>query len=514
MKGTTLSLIIVEDDPWIRDGLKQMINWDKLGFELAGEATNGEEAMLLCRAVRPDAALVDISMPVMDGLAFIKEIKQELPLLKTVIMTCHDEFRFAKEAIGLGCQHYLLKNTSDTEKIEEIIIDLRDLIMEERSRLEARQLLDALQPQSSHELRDEWFSHLAEKRLSKPYKKLLAFSERIKTESFLPMLVHIHDDDDRDNGLKSAKEGLMSELGEQHGEAFIYRSRLYIYVPMEHTKSFTYEAYTAAQQAASIRKQLLRLESPPFLLLVQAIFKGETEFYKHFERFERQLEQSFYVVENTIGLWYNAPPYCDRPEELSAGLQKLDFGQLSEAALDRVLSSPFPPDLMKQQLLKLADTGSAEQLELRWRLEKAETWRAAKKAFLAAIAEREVSRPAQVRPEIAIALAYIEQHYSDGRFGLKELSEQTELTANYFSSLFKRELGVNVTEYINQYRIEMAKKLSKTDHTLKGYEVAERVGFQDPQYFSKLFKQKEGMSFKKYQLMGVQTRLHNTDARK
>ena len=101
-----------------------MIPWLEYGFELVGEAGDGEIALPLIREIKPDVLITDIKMPFMDGLALSKLVKKELPATKIVIVSGYDDFEYAQQAISLGVECYLLKPIS-RNKFIEVLEDVR-----------------------------------------------------------------------------------------------------------------------------------------------------------------------------------------------------------------------------------------------------------------------------------------------------------------------------------------------------------------------------------------------------
>ena len=104
-----LKTFLVEDEVVIREMIKKMIPWEQYGFELAGEASDGEMALPLILKSKPDLLITDIKMPFMDGLTLCKLVKKELPNIKIVILSGYDDFNYAKQAISIGVEDYLLK---------------------------------------------------------------------------------------------------------------------------------------------------------------------------------------------------------------------------------------------------------------------------------------------------------------------------------------------------------------------------------------------------------------------
>ncbi|MUG67922.1 response regulator [Paenibacillus campinasensis] len=102
-------VLIADDEPIIREGIRDAVRWEELGMEVACEAEDGEEALELALQYHIDIALVDMNMPFMDGIALMKRLKEERPSCRFVIVTGHDEFAYAQEAIRLGVKEYILK---------------------------------------------------------------------------------------------------------------------------------------------------------------------------------------------------------------------------------------------------------------------------------------------------------------------------------------------------------------------------------------------------------------------
>ncbi len=119
-------VVVAEDEPLIRENLIKKIGQCHEGFEVAGEAHNGDHAFRLIEELHPDVLITDIRMPVKDGLALLEETYYRFPHLKTVIVSGYDDFSYAKTAIRFGVKDYLLKPI----KIEELRRVLADIYMQ------------------------------------------------------------------------------------------------------------------------------------------------------------------------------------------------------------------------------------------------------------------------------------------------------------------------------------------------------------------------------------------------
>ena len=110
-----IKVFLVEDEIIIRESIHKMIPWEEYGFTLIGEAKDGEMALPLIKKSKPDVLITDIKMPFMDGLTLSRLVKKEFPDTKIIIISGYDDFDYARQAISLGIQQYLLKPISKAE---------------------------------------------------------------------------------------------------------------------------------------------------------------------------------------------------------------------------------------------------------------------------------------------------------------------------------------------------------------------------------------------------------------
>jgi len=110
-------VFLVEDEIVVREGIRDSIPWEKSPYTLTGEAPDGEIALPMIQDTKPDILITDIRMPFMDGLALSRIVKKTLPWIKIIILSGHDEFEYAREAISIGVDEYLLKPVSVQEML-------------------------------------------------------------------------------------------------------------------------------------------------------------------------------------------------------------------------------------------------------------------------------------------------------------------------------------------------------------------------------------------------------------
>lgn len=108
-------VVIVDDERLIRQGLAKLINWEELGIEVAGEASNGADALALIGKVNPHIIICDIKMPVMNGLELLKKLREDGNMIKFIILSGYDNFGYVKEAMNYKVENYLLKPVNKEE---------------------------------------------------------------------------------------------------------------------------------------------------------------------------------------------------------------------------------------------------------------------------------------------------------------------------------------------------------------------------------------------------------------
>jgi two-component system response regulator YesN len=124
-------VVIADDEPIIREGIRDSVNWEELGMTLTGEAEDGEEALELALEKAVDIMLVDMNMPFMDGIELIRRLRAERPGCRFVVISGHDEFAFAQQALRLGVEDYLLKPV-DPKQLHSVLSRVGRELDEER----------------------------------------------------------------------------------------------------------------------------------------------------------------------------------------------------------------------------------------------------------------------------------------------------------------------------------------------------------------------------------------------
>ncbi|QHW30565.1 response regulator [Paenibacillus rhizovicinus] len=123
-----IKTLIVDDEIYVRKGLISIMPWEKFGFKIIGEASSGEKALEFLNEHRVDVVFMDLTMPGMSGFELMKETRAAHAGVKTVVLTCHQDFDFVQKAMRLGAIDYIVKTQLEKEKLEELLARISDRI--------------------------------------------------------------------------------------------------------------------------------------------------------------------------------------------------------------------------------------------------------------------------------------------------------------------------------------------------------------------------------------------------
>ena len=154
-----IKVFLVDDEIIIREGIRSSFPWEESGYSLVGEAPDGEIALPMIRDANPDILITDIRMPFMDGMALCREMKRQMPWVGVIIISGYDDFAYAREAISLGVQEYMLKPIAIKE-LKEVLDRISARIREKRRELEDLDLRRKRLASSNSFLKEQLLSSL------------------------------------------------------------------------------------------------------------------------------------------------------------------------------------------------------------------------------------------------------------------------------------------------------------------------------------------------------------------
>lgn len=481
--------IIVEDEAFVRSSLIESLDWSGHGFEVAGEARNGKEALDLIRTVRPHLVLCDIVMPVMDGLELLQKSKEEGHAAKFIMLTCMNEFEYARQAVEWGASGYILKLSMDVNEMNRKLAKIGKELMD------SKRDLDTVSNQEFHAYYESLWPHVKGGETGKaenPEIPRRLGSGPFSNVSVIAML---------DGELHLSKEDLTrNRLFHSGSIVHLFRTDPYIFyfcwseqprgfiAASDAVSSFPMSVtrYCPAGEIVSVWKEALRQlddfwyrEWESERLDKSAVSSREPavpSLWDNEKLLMREFEQS--NVEACVSIvrrmWQamadNKEPLF-RVKETEARLERL-FSRISGFELD---DQSMPKGAVTHvQALKIM----LERLQLYLKKQ---------------IARKEKMSDHQ---EINRIIEFIQQNY-ERNISLKSMAEWVSMEETYVSSLFKKKMGVSLIHYLQQVRVQKAKALLK-ETNMAIVEIGKRVGFENPNYFFKIFRRFETVSPNEY----------------
>lgn len=536
-----LKIFLAEDEVVVRETIKRMIPWEELGFELVGEAADGEMALPLLIRQQPDLLITDIKMPFMDGLTLARLAKKEIPGLKVVILSGYDDFNYAKQAIGIGVEDYLLKPITKNALIERLS-EIRSRYEHEKTQKEYyekfQREMQAYEKNSSRDFFEALVGGSMD--MMEVYKRAEKLGLDIVAEAYNVLIFTMNCDEDffgqRDEYSSWEAESLelLENFFAGHSSAMLFRSNIFSYGVLLKGQRETIEENTRAC-VDEIRKILSRQDGRRewFLAVGQSV-ERLSQIQKSYHTASRAFSQRYLYDENI--LYYDEMETMEHPggqaeTEDNAYLQKVDVNALNPAILQKFLSNGLQEETenfvkdyfyaIGQEPMESLVFRNYVILNVRFsvisfikglgcdtnEMESADTEEVlaesgknmesaiayAKKMISQAIEIRDQNSGNKNRSILKTAVDFIDSHYMDEEISLNTVANVANVSSNHFSALFSQNMGQTFIEYLTTLRMNKAKELLRCTG-MRSSEIAGEIGYKDAHYFSYLFKKTQGMT--------------------
>ena len=540
-----LKIFLAEDEVIVRETIKRMIPWEELGFELVGEAADGEMALPLLIRQKPDLLITDIKMPFMDGLTLAKLAKKELPELKIVILSGYDDFNYAKQAISIGVEDYLLKPITKNALIERLS-EIRSRYEHEKTQKEYYEKFQReMQAYEKNSSRD-FFEALVcgSMDMMEVYKKAEKLGLDIVAEAYNILIFTMNSEED----FSGQKEGyseweaesleMLEDFFSDNTSAMLFRCNIFSYGVLIKGQKESIEK-TTKEYVEKIQGILNRKESKRewFLAVGQSV-ERLSQIKKSYHTASRAFSQRYLYGENI--LYYDEMELMEHRSGQAdthdnAYLKKVDVNALNPAILQKFLSNGLQEEIenfVKDYFYAIGqepmeslvfrnyvilnvrfsvitflkglgcDTEGMEPenteeilAESGKNIESAITY--AKKMISQAITIRDQNSGNKNRSILKTAVDFIDEHYMDEDISLNTAANVANVSSNHFSALFSQNMGQTFIEYLTTLRMNKAKELLRCTG-MRSSEIAGEVGYKDAHYFSYLFKKTQGMTPSEY----------------
>ena len=536
-----LKIFLAEDEVVVRETIKRMIPWEELGFELVGEAADGEMALPLLIRQQPDLLITDIKMPFMDGLTLARLAKKEIPGLKVVILSGYDDFNYAKQAIGIGVEDYLLKPITKNALIERLS-EIRSRYEHEKTQKEYyekfQREMQAYEKNSSRDFFEALVGGSMD--MMEVYKRAEKLGLDIVAEAYNVLIFTMNCDEDfsgqRDEYSSWEAESLelLENLFAGHSSAMLFRSNIFSYGVLLKGQRETIEENTRAC-VEEIKKILNRKDGGrEWFLAVGRPVERLSQIQKSYHTASRAFSQRYLYDENV--LFYDEMETMEQrgnatDAEDNAYLQKVDVNALNPAILQKFLSNGLQEETenfvkdyfyaIGQEPMESLVFRNYVILNVRFSVlsflkglgcntdeiepeDTEEVLTESGKSMESAIAyaENVISRAITLRDQnsgnknrsiLKTAVDFIDSHYMEEDISLNTVANVANVSSNHFSALFSQNMGQTFIEYLTTLRMNKAKELLRCTG-MRSSEIAGEIGYKDAHYFSYLFKKTQGMT--------------------
>lgn len=527
-------LLIVDDEVEVRKGIIDKIDWDSAGFEIVAEAENGKEALEMFEKTLPDVLLTDINMPFMNGLELSAIVREKYPTTKIIVITGYDEFEYAHKAIKLNVLEYILRPISAAE-LTDILLKTKNKIDSEIAEKENIEALREHFRKSLPILKEKFLASLITSTLTKEEieERSRSYNIDLNGSSYTVSVVSI----DFSAGQKSFEDekelwkfsvlNIVEEIVAKYslGVAFISNETVVII-----SSSKDYERDKIIERNFNALEEL-RQTIEKFLKFTVTIGIGSvcsdiTQISQSYQNAVAALDYKIFMGNNRI-IW------IEDIEPKSA--DKIVFDELKERSLESSIKVGTPDEIsdtidklfkeiveskgsfndyqiyimeMLTTILKVARNSDVDidkifganhnlfvELHSLKGIEEVQSWF---KDISVKIRNYIVKdRQDTAKELVEKAKEYVREHYGESDININRVCSYLHISPNYFSFIFKRETKTTFINYLTHVRMEEAKELLRTTN-MKTFEIAEKVGYSEPNYFSYSFKKKFNLSPSEY----------------
>ncbi|TDF99688.1 response regulator transcription factor [Paenibacillus piri] len=507
-----LNIILIDDEATNIELLKRVLDWEALGYTISGTAYDGAEGLALYRRIGPDVILVDIRMPEMDGIAFIKEVRKSNTRVKMIILSAYAEFEYAQQAIEYGIHAYLLKPI-DEMKLEELLLAIKE-----------EQQSEMAKSRSMIELRYQKLLHWAETSTD-AVPLPLAADELADIKPFCLVCLAYEAERNDPTGDSEAAAFLQAAIRQQPGCVAIRSDK------SGGSLTIVYEAEETAIQTVvatmmELDEQCRRRYGQRLTCGISQSVIALSDFCLAYVQAVRALHAGFYRTSSaSVALYEGEPPFPDwnagdfakKKREISEDIQSGRIGSLQrylEQTMDSFRENRVNPEDMYRFCVELIDLlhevftaidpqfGSMFEPLLSGGVRKYRRWESLKRAMEEIIVKSGSALRSLVDSNknyavIRKAKEFALLHFHEEQLHLQDVADHVGLSKNHFSKMYKEQTGENFWDYVIELKLELAKQmLRETNKT--NFEIASLIGYSSEYHFSRTFGKQVGLTTTQY----------------
>lgn len=519
------SIIIIDDEMPSREMLKTIINWEKTEYQIVKEFENGKDALDYYINNPTDYIITDIQMPIMDGIQLIKEIKSINQNQPIIILSCHEKFSYAREAMKYGVKDYLIKDMLTEEDILDAlsVAEIQQLQIEKQMLKEVD--LIAASRLSSFSL-ENWLTSESD-----------FHQEEIKYAGyFVLMVIKLASKKLYESYSKSYEDELNQMIKRTLIENDIVKdgfimidnsSDIVMLLPIDQIASQIKYIYDCQKKASLIRNTIRSLCDDEVTIGISNGFHSLLNLKNYYEEAKKACQYRMFLG-NDKNLFSNTvfnQMKSFNPDRLEGSLQRLEEQLFSHnydlvlALLSRIYEENIK-GFMQYHFIKYVnarmlssiinyikacaisyeavfekDFIPLNELEEMSTVDDILKWF---KGIVCNIRKTRDIKEAENHFSLRVMQAQVimKEHFKSG-IGLHEIAERLGVHKVYLSRIFKEETGRNITQYLQELRIEEVKRLLETTNKPMA-DIAEELNYSHPQQLSMAFKKETNMTPKAY----------------
>ena len=471
------TLLLVDDEEEVTQIIAKKVKWNELGFSVVGHANNGLKALEMLEEIQPDVVMTDIRMPYMDGLELCGQIREKYPATKLVLFTGFDDFEYAKEAVHLEIEEYILKPLNAAE-ITKVFEDLKKKLDQEINEKKGAELLKRYYKDSLPLLQANFYSTLIEGRVPEEElgKYIMNYEIDFTGPWYACIIIHTSTTQvPKDIDVQLLAISVDRQAGERleekwRGKRFNYLGDTVMIVQLESKE----EVSELTDSCDRFCKYVNHMIGAVVTVGVGQVCDNILELVKSYQSAREAVSyRVLYGSNQAINLKEIVPKRKVATEaadgtELAYLFKMICLGKNPDvkSAVERYME----PQVLEKWLLNLC---------------------------LALHEDMANARDHSKRSLIDQAKEYVHNNYQEESLGLDDICRELGVSNSYFSSIFKKETGKSFVGYLTGYRMEKAARML-VETNEKSYMIAKSVGYTDPNYFSYVFKRQYGVSPSKY----------------
>lgn len=509
-----LKILLVDDEELSIRMLKNLIDWQLYGIRVIGSANNGTDAYELFLKERPEIILTDIRMPGMDGLELTRRIKEVDSTTEIILISAYADFEYAREAIALGGANYLLKPVDEYE-LEKTLKKITEKIDTKNA---AHRMVESAEAQKNTMA---IYSYM---RSGNGKGAALKASNKLGIDFDCSALMSFTLNESSMNSYIQNNLQIDAQLSYIHSKLSEHLSRWFHSILFDYYDSYwcalishpTHAISDCAEDMAEFFADILHMEVH---VCFTDLICGLDALPQAYKKLRQLNEYSYFIgVENVLGYGFNCDTlslneaaFYDARKSLCSAIEKNDLIH-GKAIVEETLRAvplrapgiiPHIRDFCYAGLRALREKALRENNSERANFLCGLTYQDIEecttleelRTFMNRVfegADTKSSEKETYSPLVQDGLSYLEQNF-DRNISLEEICTALGVSRNYFSFLFKKETGENIWSYLTEIRLNKAKELLKNTED-KTYSIAYQVGYDNPSYFSKLFKKSTGMT--------------------